>query len=36
VIKLVPSDKAYGAHETTALQRIQRFTQGYFGGLAAC
>jgi predicted metalloprotease len=36
VIKLVPSDKAYGAHGTTALQRIQRFTQGYFGGLAAC
>jgi predicted metalloprotease len=36
VIKLVPSDKAYGAHETTALQRIQRFTEGYFGGLPAC
>lgn len=36
VIKLVPSDKAYGAHETTALQRIQRFTEGYFGGLRAC
>jgi predicted metalloprotease len=36
VIKLVPSDRAYGAHGTTALQRIQRFTQGYFGGLRAC
>jgi predicted metalloprotease len=36
VIKLVPSDKAYGAHETTALQRIQRFTEGYFGGLDSC
>jgi predicted metalloprotease len=36
VIKLVPSDKAYGAHQTTALERIQRFTEGYFGGLAAC
>lgn len=36
VIKLVPSDKAYGAHETTALQRIQRFTEGYFGGLSTC
>lgn len=36
VIKLVPSPKAYGAHETTALQRIQRFTQGYFGGLPDC
>ncbi|MEO6502693.1 MAG: neutral zinc metallopeptidase [Jatrophihabitantaceae bacterium] len=36
VIKLVPSDKAYGAHDTTALQRIQRFTEGYFGGLSTC
>ncbi|HEX8092224.1 neutral zinc metallopeptidase [Jatrophihabitans sp.] len=36
VIKLVPAPEAYGAQETTALQRIQRFTQGYFGGLAAC
>ncbi|MEO7262274.1 MAG: neutral zinc metallopeptidase [Jatrophihabitantaceae bacterium] len=36
VIKLVPSPKAYGAHETTALQRIQRFTEGYFGGLSDC
>jgi hypothetical protein len=36
VIKLVPSDKAYGAHQTTALERIQRFTVGYFGGLPAC
>jgi hypothetical protein len=36
VIKLVPSPKAYGAQDTTALQRIQRFTQGYFGGLTAC
>lgn len=36
VIELVPSPRAYGAHQTTALQRIQRFTQGYFGGLPAC
>jgi predicted metalloprotease len=36
VIKLVPSPNAYGAHDTTALQRIQRFTEGYFGGLATC
>ena len=36
VIKLVPSPEAFGAHETTALQRIQRFTEGYFGGLADC
>ena len=36
VIKLVPSPKAYGAQQTTALERIQRFTQGYFGGLADC
>ena len=36
VIKLVPSPKAYGAQETTALQRIQQFTRGYFGGLPAC
>jgi len=36
VIKLVPSPQAFGAHETTALQRIQRFTQGYFGGLEDC
>ena len=36
VIKLVPSDQAYGAQETTALQRIQRFTKGYFGGLQSC
>jgi predicted metalloprotease len=36
VIKLVPSPKAYGAHDTTALERIQRFTRGYFGGLADC
>jgi predicted metalloprotease len=36
VIKLVPSDKAYGAQDTTALQRIQSFTQGYFGGLTSC
>jgi predicted metalloprotease len=36
VIKLVPSPKAYGARGTTALERIQRFTRGYFGGLPAC
>lgn len=36
VIKLVTSDQAYGAHQTTALERIQRFTVGYFGGLPAC
>ena len=36
VIKLVPSPKAYGAQETTALQRIQQFTRGYFGGLPDC
>jgi len=36
VIKLVPSDQAYGAHGTTALQRIQQFTKGYFGGLQSC
>jgi len=36
VIKLVPSDQAYGAHDTTALQRIQQFTKGYFGGLPSC
>ena len=36
VIKLVPSPKAYGDRGTTALERIQRFTQGYFGGLPAC
>ena len=36
VIKLVPSSKAYGADGTTALQRIQSFTRGYFGGLADC
>jgi predicted metalloprotease len=36
VIKLVPAPQAYGADETTALQRIQRFTEGYFGGLSTC
>jgi len=36
VIKLVPAPQAYGAQDTTALQRIQHFTQGYFGGLSAC
>ncbi|HEX8767596.1 MAG TPA: neutral zinc metallopeptidase [Jatrophihabitans sp.] len=36
VIKLVPSSKAYGAQGTTALERIQRFTRGYFGGLPDC
>jgi len=36
VIKLVPADQAYGAQGTTALQRIQQFTKGYFGGLQSC
>jgi hypothetical protein len=36
VIKLVPLDQAYGARGSTALDRIQAFTTGYFGGLAAC
>jgi predicted metalloprotease len=36
IIKLVPLDKAYGAHDTTGLQRIQSFTKGYFGGLSSC
>jgi hypothetical protein len=36
VIKLVPAPQAYGARGTTALERIQHFTEGYFGGLPAC
>jgi hypothetical protein len=36
ILKLVPLDKAYGAHDTTGLQRIQSFTKGYFGGLSVC
>lgn len=36
ILKLVPLDKAYGAHDTTGLQRIQSFTKGYFGGLLVC
>jgi predicted metalloprotease len=36
VLKLVPMEKAYGAHGTTALQRILSFTKGYFGGLSVC
>jgi predicted metalloprotease len=36
VIKLIPLDQAYGPRGSTALDRIQAFTTGYFGGLAAC
>ncbi len=36
VIRLVPAPQAYGAHDTTALERISTFTKGYFGGLPAC
>jgi predicted metalloprotease len=36
VIKLVPLDRAYGSHGTSALERIQAFTKGYFGGLDGC
>lgn len=36
VIRMVPEPEAYGAHGTTALDRIQSFTKGYFGGLPSC
>lgn len=36
VIRVVPEPQAYGAHGTTALDRIQSFTKGYFGGLPSC
>jgi predicted metalloprotease len=36
VIKLVPMDQAFGARGTTALDRIEAFTRGYFQGLPGC
>lgn len=36
VLTVVPMDTVFGPRETTALQRIQYFTKGYFGGLRSC
>jgi predicted metalloprotease len=36
VIRLVPMDQAFGARGTSALDRIEAFTRGYFQGLSGC
>lgn len=36
VIQLVPQDEAFGARGSTALDRIEAFTHGYFRGLRGC
>jgi hypothetical protein len=36
VIQLVPLDEAFGARGSTALDRIEAFTRGYFQGLPGC
>jgi predicted metalloprotease len=36
VLTMVGDPLAYGAQETTGLDRIQSFKTGYFGGLNAC
>jgi len=35
-LSLVNEDKAFGARDTTGLQRVQSFVKGYRGGLPAC
>lgn len=36
VFTLVSSDRAFGGRGTSALDRINSFNKGYFGGLSAC
>lgn len=36
MMTLVPMDQAFGARQTTGLQRIQAFVKGYHGGLSVC
>jgi predicted metalloprotease len=35
-LQLVPMDSAFGARDTTGLQRVQEFVKGYARGLSAC
>lgn len=36
VIRLVPMEAAFGSRGSTALDRIEAFTHGYFQGLTGC
>jgi predicted metalloprotease len=36
MMTLVPMEQAFGARDTTGLQRVQAFVKGYHGGLSVC
>lgn len=36
MMTLVPMEQAFGARDTTGLQRVQAFVKGYNGGLSVC
>lgn len=36
MMQLVPQDQAFGARDTTGLERVQAFVKGYNGGLSVC
>ena len=36
MLNLVSDDRAFGARDTTGLQRVQSFVKGYQGGLSVC